>query len=117
MNFEEAITAHLEWKHKLKDYISQPDKSLTPQIAARVDECEFGKWIKGEGARYRENPVFKELINEHQKFHLAASEIIKRADEGQNVSEEFYIGALSDFGLHAQKVVALLKECKREYEQ
>jgi len=114
MNFDDAVKAHVTWKSKLQAYIAKPDKSLDPAKAAKDDQCDLGKWIRGEGARFANHDSFKKLVAEHAKFHRAAGDVIRRADSGQKVSEEVALGGKSEFSVASQHVVLLIMACSKE---
>ncbi len=62
MNFDQAISAHVQWKSKLAAYIAKPDHSLHAEIIAKDDQCELGKWIHGEeGRNLPRCPTFRNL--------------------------------------------------------
>ncbi|HXP78931.1 MAG TPA: hypothetical protein VN976_03430 [Verrucomicrobiae bacterium] len=37
------------------------------------------------------------MKSEHTRFHKAAADVVRRADSGQNVSEEVVLGGKSEF--------------------
>ena len=115
MNFDEGVKAHVAWKSKLQGYLRNPDKSLTPTTVESDRNCDLGKWLHGEGARFASNPQFSQLVAEHAKFHKAAASIIRQANTGKNVLEEVALGGKSDFSTASTKVVALIMECKKDF--
>jgi hypothetical protein len=81
MNFDDAMKAHEEWKSKLAEYISKPDRSLNAATVGADDECELGKWLK----------------KDHRRFHKAAGAIVKKANAGNRVSEKAAMGPRSEY--------------------
>ena len=114
MNFDDAVKAHVTWKSKLQAYIAKPDKSLDSNKVSKDDECDLGKWLRGEGAKFSGHMPYKLLVTEHAKFHRAAGDIIRRADAGQKVSEEVALGGSSEFSKTSQQVVQLIMTCAKE---
>ena len=114
MNFDEAIAAHSAWKQKLAIYLAKPDKSIDSAKLALDNQCELGKWIHSQGAPLTGNAAFQELKKEHANFHKAASDIVKRADSGQKVTEEIALGGKSPYAACSGKVVNALVKMKRE---
>lgn len=112
MDFDQAITAHIQWKQKLVAYLKKPDHSLSPIDAERPDKCDLGKWIAGEGAKHGNMPEFQTLRSEHARFHKAAASVIRHADSGQNVSEEVSLGSKSEFSSASSAVVNSLSTIK-----
>jgi len=113
MNFDDAIKAHVAWKIKLSSYIKNPDHSLLHNEVCKDNNCELGKWIYGEGSKFSKLPEYNVLKMEHIRFHKAASEIVKKADNGGNASEEVALGAKSDFADASNKVVTAIMQMKR----
>ena len=105
MNFDEAIRAHAAWKMKLHNYISAADKSLKPAEVKADNRCDLGKWIHGDGLRLAGVPEYVTLKAEHARFHIAAAEIVERANAGQNVSAELVLGGKSPFATTSTAVV------------
>jgi hypothetical protein len=112
MNFNQAIEAHVNWKSKLAKYIAKPNHTLNAATVSQEANCDLGKWLKGEGARFATTPEFTALIQDHARFHKAAGEIIQRADAGQCVSEEIALGARSEYASASNAVVGSLMRMK-----
>jgi hypothetical protein len=108
MNFEDAIKAHAAWKMKLQNYISAGDKSLKPGEVKADNRCELGKWIHGEGIRLAGVPEYATLKAEHARFHVAAGEIVEKANAGQSVSAEMVLGGKSAFATASTAVVTAI---------
>ena len=114
MNFDEAIAAHSSWKQKLSLYLAKPDKSIDAAKLEKDNQCELGKWIYSEAGKMGSQEVFVELKQEHARFHVAAADVVKRADSGQKVSEEIALGAKSPYAECSTNVVKALMRMKRE---
>ena len=114
MNFDEAIAAHSAWKQKLAIYLTKPDKSIDAGKLAQDHHCDLGKWIYSQGGALASNATFAELKTEHSNFHLAAADVVRKADAGQAVSEEISLGAKSPYASCSSKVVTALMKMKRE---
>jgi methyl-accepting chemotaxis protein len=97
MDFDHAIASHSSWKSKLANYLKHPDHSMKAAEVALDDKCELGKWIAGEGKQFTKLPEFAGLKSDHSRFHQVAADVIRRADSGQNVSEEVVLGGKSEF--------------------
>ena len=112
MNFDEAIAAHSAWKQKLAIYLTKPDKSIDAEKLALDNQCELGKWIHSQSGLA--GAAFQELKKDHANFHKAASDVVKRADAGQKVTEEVALGAASPYAACSSRVVSALMRMKRE---
>jgi hypothetical protein len=113
MNFDQAISCHVQWKSKLASYLNHPDHSLSAAEIAKDDRCDLGKWLCGEGQKYANSPEFKKLVADHAHFHAAAAEIVKKADTGLRVSEEVALGAKSEYSSVSNAVVSSLMHMKK----
>ena len=105
MDFDHAISAHSNWKGKLRAYLAKPDRSLSSSEIAQDNKCDLGKWIHGEGAAHANLPEFQTLRSEHAHFHKAAAEVVRKADAGQNMTEETALGSKSEFATASSNVV------------
>jgi Chemoreceptor zinc-binding domain len=112
MNFDEAIAAHSQWKTKLASYVSKPDHSLSASDVGTDNKCALGKWLHAEGKKYSGLPEFPKLVTDHARFHQAASNVIRKADSGQRVTEDIALGAHSEFANASSAVVLALMAMK-----
>lgn len=114
MDFNQAIQAHAQWKMKLQVYLGKPNGSLKSAEVEPDNKCALGQWIHGEGSKFQALNEFSILKSEHAKFHKAAATIIKKADSGQNMSEEVALGAKSEFGNASMSVVSAIMAMKHK---
>jgi Chemoreceptor zinc-binding domain len=114
MNFDEAISAHAQWKQKLKSYTAKPDGSLKAADVQTDNKCPLGQWIYGEGHKYNALPEFRTLKDEHMKFHKAAADIINRADAKEDVSKELAVGQKTAFLEASSSVVRAIVAMKQK---
>jgi hypothetical protein len=112
MNYNQWINSHFLWKFKLAAYIAQPDRRLDAEAIAADNRCALGEWIHGEGKKFAGTPEFARLVEEHARFHAAASEIVRQADAGQAVSDERALGANSEYAAASNAVVLSLMKLK-----
>ncbi len=113
MNFDQAISCHVQWKSKLAAYVAKPDHSLNASEIEHEDRCDLGKWIRGEGQKYARLPEFTKLAADHTHFHAAAADVVRKADAGQHASEEIALGAKSDYAAASNAVVTSLMRMKK----
>jgi methyl-accepting chemotaxis protein len=114
MDFDEAIKAHSAWKMKLSAYLRKPDGSLKAADIQVDNKCALGQWIYGLGAKWSSLPEYATLKSEHARFHKAASQVVIRADSGQDTSEDIALGAKSEFALASSAVVSAIMAIKRK---
>ena len=114
MDFDEALRAHVAWKSKLSAYVPRPDHSIDPSHLCLDNACMLGKWIHGEARKYASLPEYQKLLTRHAAFHRAAADVVRRADSGENVSEEISLGKSSAFSTASSDVVGAINEMKRK---
>jgi Chemoreceptor zinc-binding domain len=112
MNFDQAIECHVQWKSKLAAYLVKPDDSLNATTIAGDSGCDLGKWIHGEGLKYVASPEFGKLAADHERFHKAAADIVRKTDAGQKMAEEIALGSQSEYARASNAVVTSLMKMK-----
>lgn len=112
MDFNEAIKAHSAWKMKLSAYLAKPDGSLKAADVEKDNVCELGKWLHGEGTKHNSVAEYAPLVKDHATFHKCAAEVIRKADAGQNMSEEVALGSSSAFATASSNVVGAIMKMK-----
>jgi hypothetical protein len=117
MNFDQAISAHVRWKGKLKEYLAKPNGSLSPAAVALDNKCDLGKWIAEEGAKHANLAEFQAVRSEHARFHKIAADIVHRADSGQKLTEEVVLGSKSEFAGASARVVNAIVALKGKVEE
>lgn len=111
MNFDEAISAHVNWKTKLRSLIDGQGEVDTKTLATD-NQCALGKWIYGEGAQFANDPNFKLLKEWHQKFHAQAGAIATKAKAGQRKEASSLLDS-AEYSGASSKVVGALMQLKR----
>ena len=114
MDFDGAIRAHSEWKMKLSAYIRKPDGILKAADVCLDNKCALGQWIYGDGSKYASLPEYPVLKTEHAKFHKEASDVIRKADTGQNMTDEIALGGTSGFATASSKVISAIMMMKKK---
>jgi methyl-accepting chemotaxis protein len=113
MDFDQAISCHVQWKSKLAAYVAKPDHSLNAAAISRDSDCELGKWLSGEGQKYSRMPEFRKLVADHAHFHAAAADVVRKADAGRHASEEVALGSKSAYAAASNAVVTALMHMKK----
>jgi signal transduction histidine kinase len=115
LDFDAAITAHAEWKLKLCMY-THGEGDLDHRVICRDDRCVLGRWIHTEGTRFANEEVYEHLRDAHARFHRAASDVVKRVDEGHAVEARGLIGPGSTYDGLSCEVIAAISALKRRVE-
>jgi methyl-accepting chemotaxis protein len=78
-----AIGAHGQWKKRLNDAIESGASKLDPEVVAKDDRCDFGKWLYSLDGEARRQPGFEEVRELHACFHCEAANVLKLALAGK----------------------------------
>lgn len=113
MDLDKAIAVHSAWKQRLAAYIRNPDKSIDGANLANDNQCELGQWIQEESARCVSDAALLALKKEHANFHRAAADVVRRADSGQNTTEEISLGAKSTYASCSTAVLHAIMQLRR----
>ena len=70
---DNALSAHQEWRSAIHVAVAA-GRALDAAPMRRDDGCELGRWLHGEGQEeHGARPLFTELMDAHQDFHVVAS--------------------------------------------
>lgn len=105
MDLDAAIAAHAQWKDRLAQYLNDPDGSLNPEVIARDDACELGRWLAGDGAALAGRPEYARLVDAHRAFHASAALVVRGAHSGVAVTEVIALGSGSPYAHHSSEVI------------
>jgi Chemoreceptor zinc-binding domain len=116
INIYQAVEAHLAWKRRLDDYLAgRSAEELKPEVICQDNLCVLGKWIHGPGkTRLGEYQLFRQLIDEHSKFHYHASKVVAAHQAGDQALATKLMQ--EDFLKQSKKTVACLAKLHAEVE-
>ncbi len=77
LDYDTVIAAHLQWKHKLRDYLDGRGPKLDAELVSRDDKCALGCWIHGDRSRDARHSGFELLKSTHAEFHRCAGRVIR----------------------------------------
>lgn len=108
INFFEAVEAHVAWKQRLVSYLQgASQEKLEPHVICADNRCTLGKWIHGSGkARFSEIPLFRQLTDEHAKFHYHAAQVVEAHQAANPALAEKLLS--EDFARQSKKTVDCL---------
>lgn len=73
VDFNAVIVAHMEWRNRLKRWLSSGAADFDPSLVGRSDACTLGKWLASQHG----NAKLEQVIAAHDRFHRAASDVVK----------------------------------------
>lgn len=77
-----AITAHGEWKVKLRMAINSGQCETTPDKVKMDNNCSFGKWLHQRILPEDKGAYYSSVVDLHAKFHKEAGKILEIALNG-----------------------------------
>jgi hypothetical protein len=112
IDFDAAIEAHVEWKMRLRIMLDAGEAAnVQPLEFEAADRCSFGAWLRGEGRRFAEDPVYAALDRFHVEFHRAAAEVIRQAAAGERLQAEATLAG--EYARHSVNLLSALMELRR----
>jgi methyl-accepting chemotaxis protein len=113
MNFDDAIAAHIKWKVRLSQFIDGTStEQLKSDTICRDNLCDLGKWIYGDGAKYKALPHYKDLVSKHANFHRCAGDVVKKVETGDRPGAKASLAGV--FATASKETVAAIMELKKE---
>jgi methyl-accepting chemotaxis protein len=113
MNLDDAISAHAQWKTKLRVAITKRD-TLDAATIGKDNCCELGKWLYGEGrSLYSSKPEFTTLVAKHKGFHTEAGRVAAAINSKKFEDAEKMIGGASPFGSASTEVGMAINGLKK----
>ena len=113
MNFEDAIAAHIKWKVRLSQFIDGTStEKLNSATVCKDNLCDLGKWIYGDGAKYKSVSHYQDLVKKHANFHVCAAGVVKKVETGDQAAAKALLGA--SFATASRETVAAIMELKKE---
>ena len=113
MNFDDAIAAHIKWKVRLSQFIDGTStEQLKSDTICKDNLCDLGKWIYGDGAKYKALANYKDLQTKHANFHRCAGDVVKKVETGDRAGAKASLGGA--FANASKETVAAIMELKKE---
>lgn len=77
----QAIAAHGQWKVKFRDFMDGK-LDLDVAVVRQNNQCQFGKWLEGDGRKLLAKGDHDEIHRLHTEFHTVAGEVIAKKKKG-----------------------------------
>ena len=105
-----AIEAHFLWFDRLKNAIATQKSEFKPEVVAKDNQCELGRWIYTDLKALCDEKIYAEIKESHTNFHKKASEALTLALQGKIKDAEERIAFGSELLKLSGKLVLLLKK-------
>lgn len=109
--FDNAVAAHSAWKIRFRTEMKSGGK-LDVNTIKVDDKCDLGRWLYGDGQRYRELREFGTLLNSHKNFHRCAADVAADINIGRFQAAEVKINS-GEFHSCSRDVVAAIMTLKK----
>lgn len=112
MNFDDAIAAHIKWKVRLNQFIDGTgSEKLDSNVVCKDNLCDLGKWIYGEGSKYKAMPSHKTLVERHAGFHRCAADVVKKVEGGDKTAAKAMLSGV--FAAASKDTIGAIMELKK----
>lgn len=95
-------------------YVRKPDGALESSVVGASSRCALGKWLEDGGQKYASLPEYKNLVEEHARFHKIAAGVIRTADSSSIIDHEQAFGPQSGYGIASRKVGGAIKDLEKK---
>lgn len=114
MDLEKALTAHAEWKIKLRGAI-QKKEHLDASSISSDRCCPLGQWLHGEAKQtYAKLPTHVACVARHAEFHRAAGAIAHSINVGKYAEAEVMLANGSAYAAASNAVAMAIMALRRE---
>jgi methyl-accepting chemotaxis protein len=114
-NLDEAISAHIKWKHRLNQFIDGTStEKLDSSVVCKDNQCALGKWIYGDGGKHKNSTYYGELLTKHANFHVCAGSVVKKVEEHDKAGAEAVLKG--EFAIAAKETVTAIMNLKKDIE-
>jgi len=113
--FDDAIAAHIKWKLRLVQFIDGTStEKLDKATVCKDNLCALGKWIYGDGEKYKNAAHYGDLLTKHANFHRCAGEVVAKVDSNDKVGAKSILAG--EFAVSAKETVTAIMNMKKEIE-
>ena len=111
LQLQSEIRAHSAWKQKFEFAIAGIHREpLDAQSAGDHTRCELGQWLLGGGSKFAAYPMFQQLMATHRDFHLVASQIVSKVNDGKTAEADTLLN--TDFNALSETIVFQLQQMR-----
>ncbi len=114
-DFEKAVHAHVEWKHRLHACIEGEGEPPDAAIVSSDNRCELGKWIYGAGKRFAAHAEHESLRTVHAEFHRRAGQVARLIQAGRTDAARQMLG--SEFEVESKNTIERLHAMRKVAEK
>ena len=111
-DWKNAVETHQRWRLDFERRLQGGGKPLDWQSVCRDDKCPLGQWLYRHQrvCAAEQRPLFEQIMAEHAAFHQMAGSLVRRAQEGGDVSAALAELSGGDIATQSSHLVALLDQ-------
>jgi len=118
VNFDDAITAHSQWKIRLQSAINGTNREvLDPAIIGVDNKCALGQWIYGEAKQHASLKEYEVLKAEHAHFHQCAAEVVRTFQGGESDKARAALDSGGHFHAASIKTINAIRHLRTKVEK
>ena len=114
MDLSQAISAHGEWKVKLRAAIMKKEQLDTTSISID-NKCALGQWLYGEArTKYGQLKSYPDLLAKHAVFHKEVGRVALLVNSQKYTEAESMLGVGSSYSNASNDVCMAIQALKKE---
>jgi hypothetical protein len=83
-----ALGVHAKWRARLESAIAAGRSEFVPDVVAKDDACDFGKWLRTLGGEDVKTAHYAKVKSFHADFHTTAGKILSMAVTGRKAEAQ-----------------------------
>ncbi len=117
MNLDDSISAHAQWKVKLRAAIANKEQVDVAKVSAD-NCCPLGQWLHDEAKRkYGTLSAYQEVVQKHAVFHKEAGRVAVTINAKDFAAAESMLNAGTPYMTASIGVGAAISSFKRVIDQ
>ena len=111
-HIDHGIASHARWKYRLFDAVKTGESEWSVEQIRSHNNCEFGRWLATLPPGERQSEQCRAVVELHEEFHVAASEVLDLALRKQTEAAQAAIALNSPFSLLSANLTAAMTAWK-----
>lgn len=105
-----AISAHGDWKFRLKRAVNNRAEGLDPEQVRVDNQCAFGQWLYSPATlAFRNEKDYANVLRLHASFHQEAAQIVRLCQIADATAAEKKLGPESAYSIVSKELTQAVK--------
>lgn len=115
MDFAAAVSHHLQWKQRLRRILlgRERRRSLERTEAIDCQACALAQWLRREAHRFQDEPIFREIEENHRLSHELAIRLVLAEDPDKNAMDVIF--RIGQFHMCSRSLLEDLERLRRKF--